>query len=218
MHDGADEIGTFAAQRLRLFLDRGDERSEADVAGIGDLRRLGQRRAGQADAHAADLDRGAVSESGQRPAVAVAHVGGVKREARLAHALEEDLLAEIEFVIAGHEDVGQDHVDKRDDMIAAVDARQQRGRKRVAGMGENDVAAGGRRPRAFGLDHGGKTREAAALAPVRPGLLVHQIDVVDQDEGDGRGLGRGETRQAREHCKAGRAEKQQAAGNVHFTV
>src|SRR5215470_1751917 len=44
----------------------------------------------------------------------------------------------------------------------------------------------------LGLDYGGETREAAAALPVRHHLIRHQINVIDQDEGDACGLGAGQ--------------------------
>ena len=66
---------------------------------------------------------------------------------------------------------------------AAVDARHQRGRERVAAMREDHVPPCARLG-ALGLDHGGKPGKAAALLAVGQQLLAHQVDVVDQDEGD----------------------------------
>src|SRR5215467_13485434 len=44
---------------------------------------------------------------------------------------------------------------------------------------------------ALGLDHGGEAGETTAALPVRHHLIRHQIDVIDQDEGDACGLGAG---------------------------
>jgi len=54
-------------------------------------------------------------------------------------------------------------------------------------MGEDHVGPLG----ALGRDYGGETREAAAALPVRHHLIRHQINVIDQDEGDACGLGAG---------------------------
>ena len=51
-----------------------------------------------------------------------------------------------------------------DDVRAVVEPRHQRGRQRVAAMGEDHVAALG----ALGLDDGGEPREAAAALAVGP--------------------------------------------------
>ena len=145
-------------------------------------------RAGEPDAHAVERDDGAVLEVRQRLAVGAAQVGGIERELGLGHASQEDRLAEIELVVAGRENVGRDQIGERDDVLAAVDARHQRGRERVA--------AHARRSRdrplsglgALGLDHGGEPRKAAAPLAVGHHLVGHQIDVIDQDEGDARRL------------------------------
>ena len=79
----------------------------------------------------------AVLELRQRLAVGAAQVGGIERKLRLGHALEENRLAEIELVVAGREDVRRDQIGERDDVRAAVDARHQRGRQRVAAMREH---------------------------------------------------------------------------------
>ena len=107
-------------------------------------------------------------------AVLLAHVRGDDRERRLGHAGAEDLRAEIEFVIAGREDVDPEPVEDVDDVGALVDAGEERGRKRVAGMDEEGRALG-----ALGLDQGGEAGEAAA-----PVELLHAVDVVGLDEGD----------------------------------
>jgi hypothetical protein len=117
-------------------------------------------------------------------------------------------------VIAGRENVGRDHVGERDDMGALVDARHQRGRQGVATMGEDDVAAASARLGALGLHHGGKPREAAAAPAIGRHLIVHQIDVIDQDEGDARGLGEGCSN--KEHREGGDGE--QATGEDHDGV
>ena len=98
---------------------RGDGRQEFQVLRARHARRVVVGRAGEADAHAAEVDDGAVLEARQRPPVGAAQVGGIERKLRLRHALEEHRLAEIELVVAGRENVGRDHVGQRDDMRAA---------------------------------------------------------------------------------------------------
>jgi len=65
-------------------------------------------------------------------------------------------------------------------MRALIDPRHQRRRQRVAAMGEHHVPALG----ALGLDHRGKTGEAAAALAVGHQRFAHLIDVVGQDQGD----------------------------------
>ena len=152
------------------------------VAGTRGARRAVEGGAGEPDAHAVERDDLAIAEARQRLAVRHAQVGGIERELRLLHPLEEYLLAEVELVVAWREDLGRDHVGERNDVLAAVEARHQRGRQRVAGMREDHVAALGLGLGALGLDDGGEPREAAAPLPVRHRLVAHDVDVVDQDE------------------------------------
>ena len=127
MHDRDHDIGALAPQGRRLAFDRRDRRREFQVAGIRQQHRLLFGGAGQTDADAADAGDRAVLEAGHRRAVGAAHVGAIERKICLCHALEEDVLAEVEFVIARHENVGRDHVGERDDVLATVDARHQGG-------------------------------------------------------------------------------------------
>ncbi len=180
-----DEIRALAAQRLGLLPDGRDRRQELQVPRTGRARGPVIGRADEPDAYAADGDDRAILEARQRLPVRRPQVGGKERKLGLAHALQEVRLAEIELVVAGRENVGRDQVGQRDDVGAVVDGRHQRRRERIAGMGEDDVAALG----ALGLHHRSEPREAAAALPVRHHLVAHQIDVVDQDEGDARGLG-----------------------------
>ena len=77
-------------------------------------------------------------------------------------------------------------------------------------MGEDHVATLG----ALGFHHRGKPREAAAAPAVRGHLLAHLIDVIDQDEGDARGLGRScGDKEDRE-----RGDCEQTAGEGHEDV
>ena len=182
-----DEISPFTSQRLGCILRGRDRRQEFQIFGARRARGVVVGRASQPDAHAVDGRDGAVLEVRQRSAIGAAQVGGVAREFGLCHALEEGRLAEIELVVARHEHVERDHVAERDDVGAAVDPRHQRGRDGVAAMGEDDVAALG----ALGLDDGRKPRETAAALAVGHHLVAHQIDIVDEEESDPRGLGNG---------------------------
>ena len=140
--------------------------------------------AGEADAHAVEREQRAVLEAGQGGARRIAQVRAVERERRLAHAFEENRLAEIELVIARHEDVRRDHVGERHDVRAAVEPGHHRGRERVAAMRHDHVTARGARLLAFGLHHGGKAGEAAADLAIRHRLLAHQVEIVEQHERD----------------------------------
>ena len=211
MRDGDDEVGALGPQRLGLIDERRDRRQEFEVAGIGRARAVLVGRAGEPDAHAADGHDRAVLEVGQRRAVRRAQVRGVARKPGLAHALEEDRLAEIVFVVAGREDVGPHHVGQRHDAGALVEARHQRGRERIAGMGEDRLGAGGISPRALGLDHRRQPREPAAALAVRHHHVRHQIDVIDQDERHLRRRGR---RLRARKADAAERNKQQAGGDA----
>ena len=96
---------------------------------------------------------------------------------------EEHRLAEIELVVAGHEDVRRDHVGERDDVRAAVDARHQRGRQRVAAMREDHVAAWPALARSAFTTAASRAKPPRRL-PSGISCVAHQVDVVDQDEGD----------------------------------
>ena len=85
------------------------------------------------------------------------------------HAVQEHVLAEIVFVVARHEEVGRDQVGERDDVLAAVDARHQRGRQRVAAVGEQHVPALG----ALGLDHAASRGKPPRRRP--SGIIVSPI-------------------------------------------
>ncbi len=160
VRDPHHEIGTLAAQRLGLRLDGLDRRQKFQILRARSDRRLVVGRAGQPDAHAVDRHDRAILEIRQRLAVRAAQVGGVERKRRLRHALEKCRLAEIEFVVARHENVGVDHIGQFDDVGAAVDAGHQRGRDRVAAVRQDDMAAFG----PFGLHDGGEPRESARAA------------------------------------------------------
>ncbi len=187
VRDPYDEIGALAPQGLGLRLDGLDRWQELQVLGARCIRRLVVGRAGQPDSHAVDRDDRTILEIGQRLAVWAAQVGGIERKRRLRHALEKRRLAEIEFVVARHEDVGMDHVGQLDDVGATVDAGHQGGRDRVAAVRQDDVPA----LRPFRLHDGGEPRKSAPPLPVRHHDVGHQVDIVDQDERDPGGFGRG---------------------------
>ena len=187
VRDPHHEIGPLAAQRLGLRLDGFDRGQELQILRARSNRRLVVGRAGEPDAHAIDRDDRMILEIGQRLAVGTAQVGRVERKRRLRHALEKRRLAEIEFVVARHEYVGMDHVGQFDDVGAAVDAGHQGGRDRVAAVRQDDMAA----LRPFGLHDGGEPRESAPPLPVRHHDVGHQVDIVDQDERNLGGFGRG---------------------------
>ena len=115
--------------------------------------------------------------AGQRLAGGVAQIGGEGRVALGGGQLEIVVLAEVEFVVAGHEDVEPHLVLHRDDMGALVKARHQRGRVAIAGMAEQHRHALG----ALGLGDAGRARKAAAAL-----FVAHLVDVVDQQQREGR--------------------------------
>ena len=143
-------------------------------------------RAGEPDAHAVDGHDGAVLEVRQRLPIGAAQVGGIERELGLRHALQEDRLAEIEFVIARRENVGREQIGEREMRAPRSRPDISDGDSVSPPCAKITLAALG----ALGLDYGGEPREAAAL-PVGHHLIRHQIDVIDQDEGDACGLGAG---------------------------
>ena len=126
------EIGALAPQRVGLLAHGRDRRRKSQVAGREARARVVVGRAGDADAHAVEGENRAILEARHHAAVGLPQVCGEQPELRLRHALEEHRLAEVELVVAGREHVGRNHVGERDDVRAAVDARHQRGRQRVA--------------------------------------------------------------------------------------
>src|SRR5204863_4074083 len=100
MDHGGDEIRAFAPQ-LRglqgLGLDGGQE---FEIPWTRGARRIVEGGAGESDAHAVEGDDRAVLDAGERLPVRSAQVCGIDREFRLAHAREEDRLAEVELVVA----------------------------------------------------------------------------------------------------------------------
>ena len=118
-----------------------------------------------------------VADPLERLAVRTAQIGREDRKSRLAHALGEGRGAEIEFVVARNEDIRRRDVQEFDDMRAAVEPRHQRGGQGVAGMGvEHRHAA-----RPLGLHHSVEAGETATALD-----LGHQVDVVDEEEREGR--------------------------------
>jgi len=190
VHHGADEIGAGGAQRRRLLLRRVDRRSKLQVIGRRYLRRLIVGQTGQAEPDALELQDRPVLEGRQRRAARIAQVRGVERESGFAHPLEEYGLAEVELVVARHQDVRRDHVGEGDDVRAMVECGHGRGREGVAAMRHDHMATFRRSFCALRLDHGGKPREPAAPAPVGKCLLAHDVEVVEQHEGDLRAVGR----------------------------
>ncbi len=113
MDDGDHHIGAFLAQGRGLLLDGVDRARKFQVARARQDRGILVGRRRDADADAADLENVALAESGNERAVRVENIGDIEREFRLAHALEEQVLAEVEFVVAGDENVRRQHVRQR---------------------------------------------------------------------------------------------------------
>ena len=184
MHDRDGEISALAGQRLGLLLHGCDRWRELQV-----LRRRGARhvvvaRAGETYPDAVEGHDRSVLEARQRLPVHIAQIGRVELELSLRHALQEGSLAEVEFVIAGHEDIRRHQVAERDNMGAVVNPRHQRGRERVAAMRQDHMAALG----ALGLDHRRQPGIPAAGLAVGHLLFGHQVEIVDEQEGHSRGL------------------------------
>ena len=193
MEHRGDEIGALAAERLGLLGHRGDGRGKSQVLRARRAGGVVVGRAGQADAHAVEVEDRPVLEAGERRAIGTAQIGGEQRKPGFAHALEECRLAEIELMVAGYEDVGWYQIGQRDDVGAAVEPRHQRGRQGVPRMGEDHVAAFG----ALSLDDGSELGKPAAALAVGCQVCAHLIDIVDQDERDRRPRGLGVARDRR---------------------
>jgi hypothetical protein len=212
VHHRDHEVGTVALQRLALRPHGCDRGLKCQVARVRHARRAVMRRPGQSDPQATERDDVAILEARNELAVRIGHVGGEQRKLHFRGALEECRLAEVEFVIARHEDVRLDHVGEIDDVRALVDARHQRRRQRVPAMREQHRAAGRPRTLALRLHHGGKPRESAALFAVRHGGFAHLVDVVGQHEGELCALRPRKTR--RHHRCGGEAKRNCAAADI----
>ena len=182
MHHGADEVRALGAQRCCLLFRRVDCRGKAQIIGRGHARRLLVRQPREPDAHAVEIEDSAILKGRKRRAVRVAQVRRVKRKGRFAHALQKHGLAEIELMIARHQDVRRDHVGERNDVRAAVETGHHRRRERVAAVRDDHMASFARRFGALRLDDCGKARETAALASIGKRLLAHDVEVVEQHE------------------------------------
>ena len=84
--------------------------------------------------------------------------------------------AEVVFMIAWHKDVEPETVQKIDHMRAAIEARHERGRDRIAGMNRDDILAGF----SFGGEDSSDLRQPAA--PVLVGR--HIVYIADEEKGD----------------------------------
>src|ERR1700738_4990351 len=114
-----------------------------------------------------------------RRAISAFKVCREDRETGLSHPLEINILAKIELMIAGNENIEPHIVEEIDHMPTLIEARQQARRQRIAGMHANKMAAFGERPGALRL-HG--SREARhAPAPVL--VVLDPVDIVDQKKG-----------------------------------
>ena len=74
---------------------------------------------------AAVLAQLAVAEALHVRTLAAAKVGSKQREVRFRHAFKKDVLAEIELVVAGHEDIGRHHIGQRHQVGALVETAEQ---------------------------------------------------------------------------------------------
>ena len=184
MHDRADEVRAGGAQCRGLGPGDVDRGAKAQVLGRRHARRLLIREPGQPDAHAIEVEQCVILEVRNCRAGRIAQVRAVEREFRLRHALKKNRLAEIELVIAGHENIRRDHVGQRNDMRAAVEAGHHRRRQRVAAVRHDDVASFARGPGALGLHDRRQTGKSAAALAVGERLLAHQVEIVEQDERD----------------------------------
>jgi hypothetical protein len=216
----ADEIGAGLAQRRGLRARVSIGGGKAQVFRRGHARRLLVGQTGQPDAHTAKVEQRAVLEVGDRRAGGIAQVRAIERKRRLRHAFQENRLAEIELVIARHENIRRDHVGERDDMRATVEPGHHRGGERVAAVRDDDVAPFGGRLRPLGLDDRCQAGESAAALPVGEGLLAHQIEVVEQHERDGRRVRRLRPGRAPadERERRGERGEKRAAGQHVFDV
>ena len=110
MHHSDDEVCTLAPQRLRLLADRCYGGKKLQILGIGRARSIVIGGSGQTDTDPVKRDDRAILELRQRLPLRTAQIGCKERKLCLAHPLQEDGLAEIEFVIARYKDIGSDHV------------------------------------------------------------------------------------------------------------
>src|SRR6202011_6339382 len=90
-----------------------------------------------------------------------------------------NILAKIELMIAGNENIEAHLVEEIDHMRALVEARQQARRQRIAGMDANKMTVFGEGPRPLRLHGSREARHTAATVLV----LLDPIDIVDEKKG-----------------------------------
>ena len=122
MNHGDRDVGALLLEGARGGLHGLDRRREFERCGVRDQRRRLQRRTDDADPDPAALQHQRVRVVGQHLAIGAAQIGGQHRKARLAHALQINLRPEVEFMVAGREDVGRQLIEQRDHMGALVEA------------------------------------------------------------------------------------------------
>ncbi|KAF0132938.1 MAG: hypothetical protein FD152_1747 [Xanthobacteraceae bacterium] len=200
-----NEIGALAPQSRRFASHRIHGRQEADVAGGGDLRRVRQRHAEDAELDDAEIEDATILVAGQDRTIRCAHVGGEPGEARFLTTLEVGLRAEVELVVARDEQVGRSDVAELDRVGALVEAGHQRRGEHVAGVHVEQRGAAC----PLHLDDGVQPGEAAAAV-----LLAHLVDVVDEQEGDHGGAGPGRLSPGGAGTDGGKARAQSGCQGV----
>jgi hypothetical protein len=169
VHHDDHEIDAVAAQRLGLRLHGWRRSAGTADPRVRHARRVVVRAPVSPIRMPSSVTMSRSLKPGERPSVGLGHVGGEQRKLRLRHALEENRLAEIELVIARHENVRLDQLVSAmmcapwsTPTSAMATACRRHGRTPRARLG------------ALGLDHGGEPREAAAALP--SGISVRPSD------------------------------------------
>ena len=175
MRDGDNHVSARFAQSPRLLADRGHLVEKAKIAGRRHQRGCRQRHAEDANLDRTKIDQCAILVIRQDRPVRRPQIGGECGIFCQLRELEIIVLAEIEFMVARHEDIRRHDIQQLHRVLALIEAGHQRGREHVARMGieQRDTL------RPFGPRNGGQPREAAAAAHFR-----HLVDIVDQQQSE----------------------------------
>ena len=207
MDDCNDHVGPLCLEILRAGQRRLEGgREDKVVTGAGQRGAVFFREADEAHLQPADVANFGVLETGERLPAPVPQVGGEEREPGLAHPRTEHLLSEVEFMIAGGEDVRWCHVGQGDRVFALVEAGEQGGRDQVPGMGIDYIAALG----ALGFHNGIQPREATAS-----GVILDVVDIIGEQEGE---VHRFRPRLRGETCSAEQGGDQEVARQMHGSL
>src|SRR6202040_919235 len=143
MHDGDDEIGARRARAFGARKYRRDRWSEYEIAGARGTQCVFIGGANERESEAVRLDQQSFLMMRRRRAIAAFKVCREDRETGLSHPLEINILAKIELMIAGNENIEPHIVEEIDHMRTLIEARQQARRQRIAGMHAKKMAAFG---------------------------------------------------------------------------